>query len=175
MRKKQYRTPKVSAGTVKKSMAAIASRWFRKNVSHCLATSGLRGARWSQRETVGSETLNPSFSNSPWIRGAPQVGFSAAMRKISARISLAKGLRPPSRRALDKHFQYSRKPARCHSITVLGVTRTNGFRQPDQNLLRTTQNNPKQLLCRRESSAWSLAMQRKQLLPKSEVLKGEIL
>jgi hypothetical protein len=28
MTKKQYRTPKVSVGTVKKSIAAIASRWF---------------------------------------------------------------------------------------------------------------------------------------------------
>src|SRR5215469_14260243 len=46
-----------------------------------------------------------------------------------------------SKSARSKHFQYSRKPERCHSITLLGVTRTNGFCQPDQNLLRTTQNN----------------------------------
>jgi hypothetical protein len=40
------------------------------------------GAFRVQRETVRSEILNPSFSNSPWMRGAPQVGFSATMRKI---------------------------------------------------------------------------------------------
>src|SRR5579859_6971021 len=33
MTKRQYRTPKVVVGTVKKSMAAIASRWLLKNVS----------------------------------------------------------------------------------------------------------------------------------------------
>src|ERR1700722_9233048 len=35
--KKQYRKPNASVGTVKKSMAAIASRWFRRNVSQRLA------------------------------------------------------------------------------------------------------------------------------------------
>ena len=30
------------------------------------------------RDTVRSETAIPSFSNSPWIRGAPQRRFSAA-------------------------------------------------------------------------------------------------
>jgi hypothetical protein len=30
----QYRTPKVSVGTVKESIAAMASRWFLRNVSH---------------------------------------------------------------------------------------------------------------------------------------------
>jgi hypothetical protein len=34
------------------------------------------------RETVRSETGMPSFSNSPWIRGAPQRIFSAAMRRM---------------------------------------------------------------------------------------------
>jgi hypothetical protein len=34
MTKKQYRTPNVRVGTVKKSIAAIASRWFLRNVSH---------------------------------------------------------------------------------------------------------------------------------------------
>jgi hypothetical protein len=40
------------------------------------------GTRWSggradARETVRSEMAIPSFSNSPWIRGAPQRQFSA--------------------------------------------------------------------------------------------------
>lgn len=103
--KKQYKTPKVSVGTVKKSIAAMASRWFRRKVSQHLPISGLLGARRSQRETVGSETLKPSFSNSPWIRGVPQVGFSAAMRKISSRMCSSTGWRPPSRLARESHFQ----------------------------------------------------------------------
>jgi hypothetical protein len=32
MTKKQYRTPNLSVGTVKKSIAAMASRWFLRNV-----------------------------------------------------------------------------------------------------------------------------------------------
>jgi hypothetical protein len=45
MTKKQYRTPNVSVGTVKKSMAAIASRWFRRNASQRLAGSGVLGTQ----------------------------------------------------------------------------------------------------------------------------------
>jgi hypothetical protein len=44
MTKKQYSTPKVSVGTVKKSMAAMASRWFRRNVSQ----------RWAGSEVLGN-------------------------------------------------------------------------------------------------------------------------
>ena len=39
-------------------------------------------------ETVRSETSKPSLSSSPRMRGAPQVGFPATMRKISFRNSL---------------------------------------------------------------------------------------
>ncbi len=56
MVKKQCSTPKVSVGTVKKSVAAMASRWFRRKVSHRWAGSGALGARRSHRETVGSDT-----------------------------------------------------------------------------------------------------------------------
>jgi hypothetical protein len=61
-------------GTVKKSMAAIASRWFRRKASQRLARSGSFGARFIQREMVLSERSNPSMRSSPWIRGAPQGG-----------------------------------------------------------------------------------------------------
>ena len=147
MMKKQYRTPKVSVGIVKKSIAEITSRWLRRNVSQRLPRSGLLGIRCSHRDTVGSEILKPSFSNSLWMRGAPQVGFSAAIRKISSRISLPTGLRPPTRVVLERHFQYSRKPTRCHATTVRGVTRISGFCQSDHSFLRRAQNN----LCRADS------------------------
>jgi len=90
--------------------------------------------------TVGSETLKPSFSNSPWMRGAPQVGFSAAIRKISSGTSLLTGLRPTTRLVLERYFQYSRKPARCHATTVRGVTRISGFCHPDHTFFKRTQN-----------------------------------
>ncbi len=52
-------------GTVKKSIAAIASRWFRKKVSHRFAGSGGLGAHRTHRDTVGSDKSKPSISNSP--------------------------------------------------------------------------------------------------------------
>ena len=67
MTKKQYRTPKVSVGTVKKSIAAIASRWFRRNVSQRFVEFEVFGTWRSQRETVASARSNPSFSSSPQL------------------------------------------------------------------------------------------------------------
>src|SRR5580700_11909221 len=61
----QYRTPNVSVGTVKKSIAAMASRWFLRNVSHRFTGCGSLGARRIHRETLLSETSKPSLSSSP--------------------------------------------------------------------------------------------------------------
>src|SRR6266851_8594808 len=74
------------------------------------------------------------------MRGAPQVGFSATIRKIRARTSLLTHLRPPTCLALETQVQYKRNPARCQLTTVLGVTKTRGFVHPDQNVLNATQN-----------------------------------
>src|ERR1019366_7879014 len=137
MTKKQYKTPKVRVGTVKKSMAGIASRWLLRNTSQRRTGSGLRVARFTQRETVRSEISKPSLSSSPWMRGAPQVGFSATIRKISSRSSLVNGFLPTTRRVRELQLQYSRKPARCQRTTVSGVTRINDLFQPDQTLRRT--------------------------------------
>jgi hypothetical protein len=86
---------------VKKSMAAIASRWFRRNASQRLARSGSLGARFIQREIVLSESSKPSMRSSPWIRGAPQVGFSTTIRKINSRTSFGVGLLPTGLRTLE--------------------------------------------------------------------------
>jgi hypothetical protein len=61
MMKKQYNTPNVIVGTVKKSIAAMAVRWFRRNVNQRWPGSMALGTRRSHRETVGSDTSNPSF------------------------------------------------------------------------------------------------------------------
>src|SRR5215472_16399514 len=74
------------------------------------------------------------------MRGAPQVGFSATIRKIRARTSLLTPVRPPTRLTLEIHVQYRPNPARCQFTTVRGVTRTRGFLHPDQNVLNATQN-----------------------------------
>src|ERR1700680_1032034 len=65
MTKKQCRTPNVGVGTGKKSIAATASRWFLRNVSHRSTRCGSRGACRIHRETLLSERSKPSFSSSP--------------------------------------------------------------------------------------------------------------
>ena len=65
MTMKQYRTPNVRVGTVKKSIAAIAWRWLPGDVRQRRVGFGVLGTRRSQRETVGSETSNPSLRSSP--------------------------------------------------------------------------------------------------------------
>src|ERR1700687_950701 len=74
------------------------------------------------------------------MRGAPQVGFSATIRKIRARTSLLTPLRPPTPLTLEIHVQYKRNPARCQFTTVLGLTKTRGLVHPDQNVLNAIQN-----------------------------------
>jgi hypothetical protein len=91
------------------------------------------------RETMISDSRKLSLSSWPRMRGAPQVGFSVAMRKIRARISLPTYRRPPTLLALQTQVQYNRKPARCQRLTVLGVTKTRGFVHPDQHVFNAIQ------------------------------------
>src|ERR1017187_8585660 len=74
------------------------------------------------------------------MRGAPQVGFSATMRKIKSRSSWVNGFLPPIRRVRESQRQYSRNPTRCQRTTVSGETRINDLFQPVQNFRKTTQN-----------------------------------
>src|ERR1700693_2021116 len=139
MTKKQQSTPNVIVGTVKKSIAAIASRWFRRKASQRLAGSGSLGARFIQREIVLSERSKPSMRISPCIRGAPQVGFSATIWKINSRTCLGVRLLPTCARTLEISLQYIRKPVRCQRTTVSGVTTRRASFHPDQNRRTTTQ------------------------------------
>jgi hypothetical protein len=65
MTKKQCSTQKVSVGTVKKSIAAIASLWLFRKVTHRFVGSGFRGAFRIHRSTVRSEMGKPNIFNSP--------------------------------------------------------------------------------------------------------------
>ena len=79
------------------------------------------GRRGISRATVRCETSNPSFSNSPWMRGAPQSGFASAMvRTRSASSPPTRGL--PTRPRRDFQVQKARKLCRCQRITVCGFT-----------------------------------------------------
>src|SRR6516162_8514977 len=55
-------------------MAAMPGAWLRKKVRH----SWLGGPRrlTMYLATLDCATSNPSLSSSPWMRGAPQSGFS---------------------------------------------------------------------------------------------------
>src|SRR5450759_5075336 len=72
---------------------------------------------------VVSDTSKPSIRSSPWMRGAPQLGLSATIRKINSRICL-EILRPPPTgfRTLQSMAQYSLNPDRCQRATVSGRT-----------------------------------------------------
>jgi hypothetical protein len=54
----------------------MAPKWFLRNVRHVGDRPRVRSGRY--RETVRSETAMPSFSNSPWRRGAPQRRFPSS-------------------------------------------------------------------------------------------------
>ena len=73
------------------------------------------------------------------MRGAPQVGFSATIRKINSRTSFDVGLLPTRVLALEISLQYKRNPARCQRTTVSGVTMMRECFQADQTRPATTQ------------------------------------
>src|SRR5215469_5402913 len=67
------------------------------------------------------------------MRGAPQLGFSATIRKISSRTSVDSFFLPTRFLAFEIKLQYSRNPARCQRTTVSGVTTRRDFFHSDQN------------------------------------------
>jgi hypothetical protein len=61
--------PNVIVGTVKKSMAAIASRWFRRKASQRWPVRISGRFFFIQREMVLSERSKPTMRSSAWIMG----------------------------------------------------------------------------------------------------------
>ena len=110
-------------------------RWFAKNVRQVCDRVVGRPCRY--RETVRSEMTIPSFSNSPWTRGAPQRQFSWAIRRIRSRLSPSmRGL--PRRRG--RRRQHRRTPSRCQRSTVAGCTRTSASRHRGHNHRKNSHN-----------------------------------
>src|SRR5262249_55136382 len=72
--------------------------------------------------TLVSLMSMPSLSSSPWMRGAPQSGFSRLILRISSRTSGETDGRPGCRR---RTFQVpnNRKPLLCEPITVSRLTK----------------------------------------------------
>src|ERR1700756_2424598 len=73
------------------------------------------------------------------MRGAPQVGFSATIRKISSRTSIDSFFLPIGFLAFEIQLQYSRNPARCQRTTVSGFTSTRDCFQAPQKRRANTQ------------------------------------
>jgi hypothetical protein len=90
---------------------------------------GNRVATMQPRKVARDGSLGNSISNfnsSPWMRGAPQVGFSLAMVWTEARTSRAmNGL--PACSLRDRKRQYRRKPLRCQRAMLSGLTIRRGF------------------------------------------------
>ena len=83
--------------------------------------SPIQAARLSAREFALALFLIGISTVAAWMRGAPQLGLSAFMRRINCRISSLIFGRP-GRRNLDRNRQNSRNPARCQDTTVSGFT-----------------------------------------------------
>src|SRR5258708_24457062 len=86
--------------------------WFVALYAGFRAADRICGRRTIYLLTLVSPTSIPSFSSSPWMRGAPQIGFSRLICRISSRISFDTGGRPvwPRRTVQD---QNNRNPLRC--------------------------------------------------------------
>src|SRR6516162_9969330 len=105
------------------------------------------------------------------MRGAPHVGFSATMRKISSRTSRLKGFLPAACRVRDSQDQYKRKPVRCQRATVSGVTSRSGFFPPRPQL---SESDPEHLVDRAQSSPRSFGTESQQLLTQCQILQHEV-
>src|SRR6476469_5036102 len=105
-------------GTTKRSIAAIPSAWLRRNVFHPCDGGALLRAIYLA--TLVWPISIPSLRSSPWILGAPHNGLARLISRISRRISNGTVGRP--QRRCDFQRQYDLKPARCHLITVSGLT-----------------------------------------------------
>src|SRR5882724_10218092 len=89
--------------------------------------------------------------SSPWIRGAPHVGFSTTMRKINSRTSFGVGLLPTCLRTLEISRQYIQKPVRCQRTTVSDVTMRRDCFQAEQTRRAITQKNLSKTVLRQNS------------------------
>src|SRR5499425_1328357 len=89
--------------------------------------TGLR-PRTMYLPTLLSPMSIPSLSSSPWMRGAPQPGFSRHIWRIRARIWWEIAGRPGWLRRTFQ-VQNRRKPARCQATTVSGLTMARAERQ----------------------------------------------
>jgi hypothetical protein len=137
---------------------------------------GQNGAE-TNRDTVRSETSMPSFCHSPWIRGAPQSGFAAAISSTSDRMAPSM-LGRSERIGSERRAQRRRSHWRCHRTTVSGRTTIKAVRHSRQALASRIhppgagEQDPKEPVTRPEQGPLAGARQRGQLLTKRQVLQN---
>src|SRR5260370_6835061 len=105
-------------GTVKKSIDTVLFTWFSMKVRH-VCEGGFR-RRTMYLLTLVSPTSMPSLRSSPWMRGAPQSGFSRLIFRISLRTSFDTGGRAPvAPRTLQ--IPKNQEPLLGHGDTVFAI------------------------------------------------------
>src|SRR5271155_3165281 len=106
------------------------------------------------------------------MRGAPQVGFSATIRKIKARTSLLTRFRPPTWRTLETHVPIQTKP---RSMPVHDGSRSDQDERLGPPGPERSQRNPEQLVQGSQSAARLLRVESQQLPTETQVLEYEVL
>src|SRR6202030_4567654 len=106
------------------------------------------------------------------MRGAPQVGFSATIRKIKARSSLLTHFRPTTCLNLETQVQYKRNP---FPMPVHDGSRSDQDERLAPPGPASSQRNPEQLVQGSQSMARPLHVQSQQLLTERQVFKDEVL
>jgi len=88
---------------------------------------------------VRSDTSMPNLPNSPWMRGALQSGFAAAIFSTSVRTAAFVRGRPGRPRA-ERCAHWRRSQWRCQRTTVSGFTTIRAVRQSRHALASSIQN-----------------------------------
>src|SRR6266403_5679104 len=93
-------------------MAAMSAAWLRKTVRHPWLGGPRRLTMYLA--TLDCATSNPSLSSSPWMRCAPQSGFSTLIRRINTRSSVSICGRPPNGRDFQRPVAAKAGPMPTH-------------------------------------------------------------
>ena len=112
-----------------------------------------------------------SLSNSPWMRGAPHVGFSTTMRKIRSRTSLLEGFLPAARQSATAKTSTTEIQAMPTHHRFWGHEQER-FLPPRPQL---AESDPEHLVDRAQSPPRSFGMESQQLLTQCQILQHEIL
>src|SRR5215469_2527331 len=112
-----------------------------------------------------------SLSNSPWMRGAPHVGFSTTMRKIRSRTSLLEGFLPAARQSATAKTSTTEIQAMPTHHRFWGHEQER-FLLPRPQLL---ERDPKHHVDRAQLPPRSFGMESQQLLTQGQILQHEVL